>query len=125
MPPLPFDALSNAAAMMDRLRRRWVRLHIEKVPYSIRAVRDFWRASGQHSWVFWPILIALALLVGYTVLRYYQTKPKKTARAVIDNPDRLFDDLLGELEGPPTGRRKTISRPSKILAGQCFFQLVF
>ena len=105
MPPSLSSLTSNIPAMMDRVIGSWPGTLAEQVPYSVRAVRDWWRASDQYGWLLLGGLMVLGLLVAYIVVRYYRSSPRQQALPLTNNPDRLFDDLLAQLDLSPSERK--------------------
>lgn len=75
------------------------------LPYSVGAVRDGWRASGGQEWMIWVLPSIGAVLIGYVVFRYYRTKPRQTGPVVTDDPEGLFDELLGGLSLEPAEKK--------------------
>ena len=98
MSPSLSSLTGNIPAMMDRVSGFRAGTLADQVPYSVRAVRDWWRASDQYGWLLFAGLIVLGLLLAYIVVRNYRSSPRRGALPVTDNPDRLFDDLLAQLD---------------------------
>ena len=70
----------------------------DRVPGGLREVRDWWRASGEAGWLGWVLAAAGAAVLVCVVLQYWRTRDWRKTRAVKNDPDELFENLLGELE---------------------------
>lgn len=69
-----------------------------QVPYSVRAVRDsFGNLNENGLWVFALLGAVILVVIGWSVWRWWKS-PKGQSTKQIDDPEKLFRELLKQLE---------------------------
>jgi hypothetical protein len=70
----------------------------EKIPFSQR-FRDSWAEStAEHQVLFWLTLVGFFGLIGVLVVVHWFQQRKHRLKPIVDDPRRLFEDLLTQLE---------------------------
>ena len=73
-------------------------LPLAEVPYSVRAVRDSLIQSSPQAWVFWLLLSIILLTIVLMTIYAWRREAKKPSKKFSNNPDTLFESLLGRLD---------------------------
>jgi hypothetical protein len=75
-----------------------------ELPYSLRGVSESMKNSGSYGTVIICLLIGLLLLVGICLLLSWRKNRKDQAARDVNDPDKLFASLLGQLHLPESDK---------------------
>ena len=92
-----------SSSLRDQVRGAGNIIQVE-LPYSLRGVSESMKNSGSYGAVTICLLTGLLLMVGICLLLSWRKNRKDQADREVNDPDKLFASLLGQLQLPESDK---------------------